>query len=74
MSSVSHISILSSFDDESTGSSISYIILSDLKVDGVASPTVVLDFALVSDTDSESFEDPPSPDYAPASDDDTEML
>ncbi|GJT26555.1 hypothetical protein Tco_0906830 [Tanacetum coccineum] len=74
MSCVSHISILLGFDDESTGSSISYIILSDSEVDGVASPTAILDFALVSDTDSESFEDPPSPDYAPASDDDTELL
>ncbi|GJY47423.1 hypothetical protein Tco_0436486 [Tanacetum coccineum] len=74
MSSVSHISISSGSNDESTGSSTSYIILLDLDAKGSASPTTVLDFALVSDTDSEPFEAPPSPDYASASDDDTMLI
>nr|GFA26447.1 hypothetical protein [Tanacetum cinerariifolium] len=61
-------------DDESIGSSISYIILSNSKTDGAASPIVVLDFALVLDTDSEPFEAPPSLDYASTLDDDIEFL
>ncbi|GJU64941.1 hypothetical protein Tco_1246776 [Tanacetum coccineum] len=72
--STSHISIYSNYDDESTESSIYYIILSDSEAEGVASPTAVLDYALVSNTDTELFEAPPSPDYALALDADTEFL
>nr|GFC37749.1 hypothetical protein [Tanacetum cinerariifolium] len=61
-------------DDESIGSSISYIILSNSKTDGAASPIAVLDFALVLDTDSEPFEAPPSLNYASTLDDDIEFL
>ncbi|GJT87767.1 hypothetical protein Tco_1069484 [Tanacetum coccineum] len=62
MSSVSHISISSGSDDESTGSSTSYIILSDSKAEGVASPTTVLDFTpedpQEADPEESSEEDP----------------
>ncbi|GJV49590.1 hypothetical protein Tco_1439802 [Tanacetum coccineum] len=61
--STSHISVSSDFDDESTDSFVSYIILSDSKIEDVASPTVVLNYVLDSNTDTESFEVPASPDY-----------
>nr|GEZ42004.1 reverse transcriptase domain-containing protein [Tanacetum cinerariifolium] len=78
-SSYETLFVLSSSNKErllykSTGSSTSYIILLDLEANGVASPTIVLDFALVSDTDSKPFEAPPSHDYAPALDNDTKLL
>ncbi|GKD91740.1 hypothetical protein Tco_1367247 [Tanacetum coccineum] len=50
------------------------IILTDSEAKGAASNTVVLDFAQVSDTDSELSEVPPSLDHAPALDDDTKLL
>ncbi|GKB37820.1 hypothetical protein Tco_0882762 [Tanacetum coccineum] len=61
--STSHISVSSDFDDESTDSFVSYIILSDSKIEDVASPTVVLNYVLDSNTYTESFEVPASPDY-----------
>ncbi|GJU03586.1 hypothetical protein Tco_1113924 [Tanacetum coccineum] len=54
--------------DESTGSSVSYIILSDSKVEDVASPIAVLNYAPTSNAETEPFEAPPSQDYAPALD------
>ncbi|GJT13819.1 hypothetical protein Tco_0860861 [Tanacetum coccineum] len=52
-------------DDESIGSSVSYIILSDSEAKDIASPTAVLDYVPAWDTDTEPFEAPTSPDYAP---------
>nr|GFA68529.1 hypothetical protein [Tanacetum cinerariifolium] len=55
-------------DEESIGSSISYIILSDSEAEHVTSPIVILDYALSSDTDTEPFKALPSPDDTPTSD------
>ncbi|GJW46575.1 hypothetical protein Tco_0078221 [Tanacetum coccineum] len=62
MSSISHISVSS--DDDSTTSSIPYIIFAGfrLRIDAPAS-----------DAETEPFKAPPSPDYTPAYDD-TELL
>ncbi|GJT95012.1 hypothetical protein Tco_1090530 [Tanacetum coccineum] len=63
--STSYIFISSDSDDERTGSFVSYIILSDLEAEDVASPTDVLDYVLVLDIDTEPFEALASPDYTP---------
>ncbi|GKE72152.1 hypothetical protein Tco_1534193 [Tanacetum coccineum] len=54
--STSYIYILSDSEDESIGSSVSCIILSDSEEVEVASPTTVLDVALESDAETESYE------------------
>ncbi|GJR43946.1 hypothetical protein Tco_1312049 [Tanacetum coccineum] len=77
--STSHISIYSDSDNESTGLSVSYIILSDSAAEDTAlltalappSPDYVLaspDYVLALDTKTESFKAPSSPDYTPGSD------
>ncbi|GKB13966.1 hypothetical protein Tco_0847889 [Tanacetum coccineum] len=74
--STSHISSYSDSDNESTGSSVSYIILSDLEVKNIASPAAVTppladyvlvlpDYILISDIETEPFEAPTSPNYTP---------
>nr|GEY74099.1 hypothetical protein [Tanacetum cinerariifolium] len=72
--STSHISFSSESDHENTGLSISYIILSDSEAKGVALLTIVLDYVLALDTDTESFEAPSLPDHAPAPDAHTKLL
>ncbi|GKD63742.1 hypothetical protein Tco_1305850 [Tanacetum coccineum] len=62
------------YDDESIGSSVSYIILSDSETKDTVSLTAVLDYAPDFDAETESFEAPPSPDYASALDADTKPL
>ncbi|GKE37632.1 hypothetical protein Tco_1461037, partial [Tanacetum coccineum] len=70
--STSHISISSDSNNKSTSSSLYYIILSNSKAEYIASLTAVLDYVPVSDTDTEHFEAPASPDYASGSDTETE--
>ncbi|GJZ38946.1 hypothetical protein Tco_0585509 [Tanacetum coccineum] len=77
--SVSHITILSDSETESIGSSALYVILSDSEAAVGVVPAVVPKIA--PETKTEPSEAPPSlvyapgsPDYAPASDDDTESL
>ncbi|GKB07670.1 hypothetical protein Tco_0835954 [Tanacetum coccineum] len=72
--STSHISISSDSDDEIISSYVSYIILSDLETEDIASPTVILEYLPASDAQIKPFEVPPSLDYAPALDADTEPL
>ncbi|GJS89180.1 hypothetical protein Tco_0771816 [Tanacetum coccineum] len=80
--STSHISICSDSDDESTGWSVSYIILSDTEDEDTASPAALAapspayvsaspDYVPASDTETEPFEAPTSPDYTQGSDAET---
>ncbi|GJV33635.1 hypothetical protein Tco_1394035 [Tanacetum coccineum] len=57
--STSYITISSDSDDESTGSSISYIILSNSKAEDIALLTLVLDYVQASDINTESSEEDP---------------
>ncbi|GJX94480.1 hypothetical protein Tco_0349066 [Tanacetum coccineum] len=70
----SYMSISLDSDDESSGSSISYIILSDTETEDTASPTIVPNYAPPSNHETKPFEAPPSPDYTPALDTETKPL
>ncbi|GJS99002.1 hypothetical protein Tco_0820172 [Tanacetum coccineum] len=72
--STSHISISSDFDNKSTSSFISYIILSISEAKDVASPTIVLDYVPDSDIDIKPFEALASQEHTSASDVDIELL